>query len=517
MTQIHPDTRPDTTGDGGQRPQQPTASHDDRVWAAPTHDAPAQGEPTAPVWFGQTQGITTPEDRTEELPRDHAALGLPRVAGNPTLPAAGAHPAYPPFSQTPAGPPPSFPTRDGAEPAQPGKRRRLTELTAVAALAALLASGGTYAAVQLGDGSQSSSTANTSTLGRGADAGPVVQADATNPNWTATAAAVAPSVVAITVKSGQSEGQGSGVVIDAKGHILTNNHVVSGAGSNASITVTLNDGRTYKATIAGTDPSTDLAVITLSSVPSNLKPIAIGNSDDLKVGDPVMAIGNPLGLAGTVTTGIVSALNRPVTTAAEDNSQQQQDPFGQSLPGQDQQPQTSSDGDSVVTNAIQTSAAINPGNSGGALVNASGQLIGINSAIASLGSSSSSQSGSIGIGFAIPANEAKSIASQLISSGKAEHAFLGVTPGDGTASDGTSQRAGAEITAISANTPAAAAGLQKGDVVIAVNSERVDSALSLVANIRERAVGDKVTLTVLRNGKQLNLTATLVAKAAATN
>jgi putative serine protease PepD len=232
-----------------------------------------------------------------------------------------------------------------------------------------------------------------------------------------------------------------------------------------------------------------------------------------------MAIGNPLGLAGTVTTGIVSALNRPVTTQAEDNSQQQdQNPFGQGLPGQDQQqPQTGSDGTDVVTNAIQTSAAINPGNSGGALVNASGQLVGINSAIASLGSGSSGQSGSIGIGFAIPANEAKSIASQLISSGKAEHAFLGVSLADGSASDGTSQRAGAQIAAISANTPAADAGLQKGDVVVAVDSERVDSALSLVASIRERAVGDKVTLTVLRDGKKVDLTATLVAKSAATS
>jgi putative serine protease PepD len=525
MTQIHPDTRP-ATGDGGQPPQ-PATPETQEVWAAPTAhraDQPAaanvdptleqpstqpvqaaQDQPTTPVWFGQTQELATPDGRTQELPRDHAAFGLP---------AAGAHPAYPSLSQPPAGPPPSFPTRDGAEPAQPAKRRRLTELTAVAVLAALLASGGTYAAAQLVDGSQPSSSANTSALGRGADTGPVVQADATNPNWTATAAAVAPSVVAITVKSGQSEAQGSGVIIDAKGHILTNNHVVSGAGSGASITATLNDGRTYKATVAGTDPSTDLAVITLSGAPSDLKPIAVGNSDDIKVGDPVMAIGNPLGLAGTVTT-----VNRPVTTAAEDDSQpQQQDPFGQNLPGQDQQPQTGSDSTDVVTNAIQTSAAINPGNSGGALVNASGQLIGINSAIASLGSSSTSgQSGSIGIGFAIPANEAKSIASQLISSGKAEHAFLGVSLGDGTASDGTSQRAGAQITAISANTPAANAGLQKGDVVVAVDSERVDSALSLVANIRERAVGDKVTLTVLRNGKQVSLTATLVAKAAATS
>ena len=218
-----------------------------------------------------------------------------------------------------------------------------------------------------------------------------------------------------------------------------------------------------------------------------------------------MAIGNPLGLAGTVTTGIVSALNRPVTTAAEDDNSQQQNPFGQGQP----QTQTGGTGD-VVTNAIQTSAAINPGNSGGALVNASGQLIGINSAIASLGQSSgSSQSGSIGIGFAIPANEAKSIASQLIDKGTAKHAFLGVSLADGTASDGTSQRAGAQISQISQGTPAAQAGLRKGDVVVAVDGERVDSALALVANIRERGVGDKVSLTVLRDGKQLDLTATL--------
>jgi putative serine protease PepD len=447
----------------------------------------AQGELTAPVRSGHPP----------ELPREHAAFGAAPSGGQP---------AYPPVFQPPAGPPPSFPTRDGAEPAQPANRRRWTELTAVAALAALLASGGTYAVTQL-DSSQTSSAVSSSTLGRGTDTGPVVQANANNPNWTATAAAVAPSVVSITVDSGQASAQGSGVVIDGKGHVLTNNHVVSGVGQGATITVTLKDGRAYKATVAGTDPSTDLAVITLANPPSDVKPVAFGNSEDLKVGDPVMAIGNPLGLAGTVTTGIVSALNRPVTTSAD--TPQDQNPFA---PGSG----SSSDSAQVVTNAIQTSAAINPGNSGGALVNASGQLIGINSSIASLGSSSSGQSGSIGIGFAIPVNEAKSIAAQLIAKGTAEHAFLGVTLQDGTASDGSSQRAGAEVTSVSAGTPAANAGLRKGDVVIAVNSNAVDSSLALVANVRERAVGDKVTLTVLRAGKQLTLTTTLVAKSATT-
>ena len=448
-----------------------------------------QDEPTTPVWFGSTQ----------ELPTQHPAFG-----GVPS----GEHPAYPPVFQPPAGPPPSFPTRDGAEPAQPANRRRWTELTAVAAIAAILASGGTYAATQL-DSTQTSSTASSATLGRGTDAGPVVQANNTNPNWTATAAAVAPSVVSITVTSNQGTAQGSGVVIDTKGHVLTNNHVVDGVGSGATLTVTLRDGRAYKATVAGTDPSTDLAVITLTNPPSDLKPVAFGDSASLKVGDPVMAIGNPLGLAGTVTTGIVSALNRPVTTQSSDQSAPT-DPFGQGGSSSG----SGGDATSVVTNAIQTSAAINPGNSGGALVNASGQLVGINSAIASLGSSGSSQSGSIGIGFAIPVNEAKSIAGQLIAKGTAQHAFLGVTLQDGTATDGSSQRAGAQVTSVSPGTPAANAGLRRGDVVIGVDSDSVDSSLSLVANIRERAVGDKVTLTVLRSGKQLTLTTTLVAKSA---
>jgi putative serine protease PepD len=450
------------------------------------------------VWFGETR----------EIPREHAAFGLPQ---------SGVPSAYPPVFQPPAAPPPSLPTRDGAEPAQPGNRRRWTEVTAVALLAALLASGGTYAVTQLADNTQSSSAANSSALGRGTDQSPVVQADANNPNWTATAAAVAPSVVSIKVVSGQSEAEGSGVIIDSKGHILTNNHVVAGAGQGAQLTVTLNDGRAYKATVAGTDPSTDLAVITLTNPPKDLKPVALGNSDDIKVGDPVMAIGNPLGLAGTVTTGIVSALNRPVTTQAEEQQPQQPtDPFGQGQQGNQGNQGQGSDSSQVVTNAIQTSAAINPGNSGGALVNAAGQLIGINSSIATLGSSGSSQSGSIGIGFAIPVNEAKSIAQQLISKGSAQHAFLGVSLQDAMASDGTSQRAGAQVAAVTSGTPAAAAGLKKGDVIVAVNGERVDSTLSLVGNIRERSVGDKVALTVLRDGKELKLTATLVAKASPT-
>jgi putative serine protease PepD len=286
------------------------------------------------------------------------------------------------------------------------------------------------------------------------------------------------------------------VVIDDAGHVLTNNHVISGAGGNGEITVTLSDGRAYQATIAGRDPSTDLAVLTLQDPPEDLKPIALGDSEALKVGDPVMAVGNPLGLAGTVTTGIVSALNRPVTTSAEGSDSGQAEP--------------------VVTNAIQTSAAINPGNSGGALVNASGQLVGINSSIATLGASQGGQSGSIGIGFAIPVNEARTIAEQLIDKGEAQHAFLGVTSEDGTAKEGSATRTGATIREVNPGTPAAEAGLRSGDTVIAVDGEQVDSSLSLVAHIRERSVGDKVTLAVLRDGERVELTASLIARPGST-
>ncbi|MGL4745399.1 MAG: S1C family serine protease, partial [Dermatophilaceae bacterium] len=224
----------------------------------------------------------------------------------------------------------------------------------------------------------------------------------------------------------------------------------------------------------------------------------LGDSDALEVGAPVMAVGNPLGLAGTVTTGIVSALDRPVTTQGEGP---QDGPPGQGGAG----------AEPVVTNAIQTSAAINPGNSGGALVNASGQLVGINSSIASLGSSSG-QSGSIGIGFAIPINEARSIAEQLIDDGTASHAYLGVTPEDGTAKDGTATRAGARVQNVDAGTPAEQAGLRAGDVVIAVDGERVDSAESLVAQIRERTAEEKVTLTVIRDGRSSEVQATLAVR-----
>jgi len=400
--------------------------------------------------------------------------------------------------QTPAEPYPAASTQPGAEPAQPAKPRRLAELVTVAVLAAALASTGTYAVTRADDTASPAAQSRTSPA---TSAAPVVQADASAPNWSVTAAAVSPSVVAISVTSGQSGGQGSGVIFDAKGHIVTNNHVVAAGGAGSKISVTLNDKRTYDATVVGTDPSTDLAVIQLTDAPKDLKAIALGDANTLKVGEPVMAVGNPLGLAGTVTTGIVSALNRPVTTSNQDSA----DPSA-----------LQSAADPVVTNAVQTSAAINPGNSGGALVNASGQLVGINSAIASLGSSggSSSQSGNIGIGFAIPVNEAKSIADQLISTGKAQHAYLGVSSKDDIVADGSAKRAAALLTHVASGTPANKAGLRSGDAIIAIDGDSIDGSLSLVAQVRERTVGDKVTITFLRNGQSQEISVTLASRPA---
>ena len=404
----------------------------------------------------------------------------------------------------PTAPYPTYATALSTPPTQRlrlRRGRRIGEMTAVGLLSAALASGGTWGVISLTDPGPTGTTsaASSTAVGSGASVVPVSSAAKTNPDWNAVTAAVSPSVVSITVEGNGSGGQGSGVVIDDSGHVLTNHHVVSGAGDDAKITVTLSDGKTYAATIAGEDASTDLAVVTLTDPPDDLRPITIGSSQQLQVGDPVMAVGNPLGLSGTVTTGIVSALDRPVTTSSADEQEQQGSPFG---------PQQQSSSTPVVTSAIQTSAAVNPGNSGGALVDAAGRLVGINSSIATLGGSEG-QSGSIGIGFAIPVDEAQWIAEQLIEDGQAEHAFLGVTPSDGTAELGSATRSGAQIRSVSDGSPAEAAGLQEGDLVVGVDDSTVTSAESLVGIIHSHRIGTKVSLAVVRDGEEQTIEATL--------
>ncbi|MPM29761.1 Periplasmic serine endoprotease DegP [bioreactor metagenome] len=330
---------------------------------------------------------------------------------------------------------------------------------------------------------------------------PVVQGNGTAVDWATVAKSVEPAVVSITVTSGNNGAEGSGVILDTQGHIATNNHVVSG-GQNGQISVTLNNNTIHKATIVGTDPGTDLAVIKLTDPPSDLTPIAFGDVNKVAVGDPVMAIGNPLGLSGSVTTGIVSALHRPVRSSSSEN--QQQSPFSQG--------QTQSADTTVVTDAIQTSAAINPGNSGGALVNASGQLIGLTSSIATLGSSSNSQSGNIGIGFAIRADQVRAVTNELINKGSATTPLLGVSTTDGVSTVGGQQVVGAEVKSVSSGSPAAKGGVRTGDVITGMDGVPITGSVSLAARVRSQQVGDTVTLDVSRDATTQQIKVTLAGK-----
>ncbi|WP_432511289.1 S1C family serine protease [Kineococcus sp. SYSU DK001] len=373
----------------------------------------------------------------------------------------------------------------------------------IAVASALVASVVTVGAV----GAFGQDTSTTPSSSASSSSAPVQGVSETTVNWQAVVSAVAPSVVSVTVTGQGGEAEGSGVVYDASGYVVTNNHVVSGLGTGARITVTLSDGREYAATIKGTDAATDLAVIALTDPPSDLKAATFADSDDVVAGQAVMALGNPLGLSGSATTGIVSALDRPVLTTTE-STPSQQDPFGM------QQQQTT--GETAATNAIQTDAAINPGNSGGALLNSSGEVIGINSSIASLSSSaSSSQSGSIGLGFAIPSNEVEMIADQLIATGSAQHAWLGVSMSQqaATATVGDVTRQGAQVADVTSGSPAATAGVRAGDVITAVDGVTIDGYESLTATIRGKAVGSTVQLTVVRDGAEQTLDVTLTARA----
>ncbi len=391
-----------------------------------------------------------------------------------------------PWAAPPSGPPSSPDQRPaGRDRGRPG----WVGVVGASVLAAALASGATFAGVQALDDSPAPVAAASSTP----DA-PVQTGDGTSPDWTAVAAAVAPSVVTIQVSSEAGSGQGSGVVLDAEGNILTNNHVVSGAGEGADINVILADGRVFSdVEVVGLDPTTDLAVLRLTDPPQDLEPATLGSSADVVPGQEVMAVGNPLGLSDTVTTGIVSAINRPVTTQ-EQPEQAPQSPFGG-------QGQSQAQGEPVVTNAIQTDAAINPGNSGGALVDTSGAVIGVNSSIAS----TSAEAGSIGIGFAIPVDEAQRIAGELIDDGSADHALLGVSLQDGMASTDGATRQGAEVAEVVPGSAADQAGLQTGDTVVALDGDDVTGAESLTAQVRERAPGTEVTLSVVRSGESLNV------------
>ena len=320
-------------------------------------------------------------------------------------------------------------------------------------------------------------------------------------NWVTGASSKAlPSVVTISVSSASDGGSGSGVFLSADGYILTNAHVVtlSGASANPKITVKTLDGKIYPADIVGTDPNNDLAVIKISAA-SPFTPIEWADSSLVNVGDSVVALGAPLGLENSVTTGVISALNRTIQVASSDTNED-----GSSL-----QWWNGTGAAPVSLRVLQTDAAINPGNSGGALVNAQGQLIGINVAIATAGATtSSSQSGSIGVGFAITSNIAKRIAEELMKDGKASHALLGAMVGNaGQETDGFSS--GALVGELTPGGPGEKAGLKVGDIVTSFNGYKIDTAADLTAAVRAEPAGAKATLEVTRGTENITITVVL--------
>ena len=393
--------------------------------------------------------------------------------GRPTSDAYG-QPSYDAYA--PAAPSTAWtPTPSHARSSGNGGKIALavTGAVLVAVVAGTIGGAVGFTAARLTQPAASSVAAPAPALGNGS-------ADAPSPlvagSIAAVAAAVQPSVVQINVGAG--EGTGSGFVIREDGYILTNNHV---AGAGGPLSVTFSDGTNADAELVGTNAGYDLAVIKVDK--SGLPAVAFGSSGELKVGDTTIAIGSPLGLQGTVTSGIVSALNRPVSVGGENGQ-----------------------GETAFINAIQTDAAINPGNSGGPLVDGNGAVIGVNSAIMSLGSGLGGGAGSIGLGFAIPIDTASRIASELISTGKSSTPIIGVKLAmdyDGP---------GARVADVTPGGPAAAAGLLAGDVIIQLEGVPVQDGTDLIVDIRSLAPGETVTLTVDRDGQERTFDLTLAAQ-----
>jgi putative serine protease PepD len=384
----------------------------------------------------------------------------------------------------------TYPEPSPPLPAQPGVRHRPAWLApAAAAGAAALVFGG----IGVGIGAALDHDNSSAAGGGFTIAGSPVSTSAANPrSFAGIAAKVLPSVVSINVRGSGGSDTGSGVVLRSDGYVLTNNHVVANAARGGSVSVVFNDGSTATARIIGTDQEDDLAVIKVDK--TGLPAATLGSSSSVRVGDAVLAVGSPLGLSGTVTAGIVSALNRPVDTTQD--QQQPSDPFGLSRP----QATTT-----TVISAIQTDAAINPGNSGGPLLNAAGQVIGINSAIASTGSVAG-QAGNIGVGFAIPIDQVRVIAGELIKNGKASHPLIGVVLADATDSAGNDL---ARVQSVTSGGPADKAGIKVGDVIVAVAGQRAAGADAVIAAIRSHQPGQRVDITVERDGSRHTLTLTL--------
>ena len=399
------------------------------------------------------------------------------MTDTPSVPPPGERPTAPPPYTSPYPMPPSGGPPPPAGPA-PTRRGGRSGLVASVVATSLLVGGaagvagaaawdqwGTNGSDSAGPSAARSTSQVVATPDRPAAQGSVEQV----------AQQVLPSVVKIDVAGPQESGSGSGIILSSDGQILTNNHVVAIAGGSGSISVSFNDGSSAKAKVLGTDPLTDTAVIQAEGV-SGLTPATIGKSSDLAVGQGVVAIGSPFGLESTVTSGIVSALDRPVDVGSD---------------GQ---------GNTTAYPAIQTDAAINPGNSGGPLADLNGHVVGIDASIQTTGSSSTEQGGSIGLGFAIPIDEVMPIVDQMANGETPTHARLGISVSDVSSNSGATVTEGAQVRDVSNGSTADNAGLQNGDVITKVDDHQISGADSLVATIRSYRPGDEVTLTYQRGG-----------------
>lgn len=485
----------------GPTPTQPEQSAQN---AAPQGQA-ANGQPTQQFPYGQAslpqpqgqrnpyfnnpqQGNGNPFNPQPQQPRNN---GNPFANPNGQQPPRGGLFGFgTPGAGTPNGQGPQGSPQQPGQPNKPGASKTVNGIvTAVVAalVAAALCLGLGYAAITNGWVTVPTSSSLSNVTSNKSGSGSAIAKTGEAPDWQTVASGVSGSVVSIQTAMANGTAKGSGAIIDTEGHIITNNHVISGA---QQIQVTLANGNIYSAQLVGTDTTTDLAVIKLDNPPSGLKAVEFADSDKLAVGENVMAIGNPLGYDDTATTGIVSALNRPVTVTDDNNNE-------------------------IVTNAVQIDAAINPGNSGGPTFNAAGQVIGINSSIASTATSSDS-AGSIGIGFAIPSNLVKRVADEIIKDGSVKHVALGVViKSDTVEADGVT-RGGATITkssatgsAVVSGGPADKAGLKEGDTIVAFNGNAVNNNYSLLGFVRAAALGDKATLTIVRDGKTMDVDVTL--------
>ena len=484
-------------------------------------DAPQ--DPRSGTENGDTNAIENPEavEQTEASLNNSDESNAPAPA---PAPAAETEPLAPQSAVgSPTAPASNQPLdRDYAwTPTAPANSKRSNKVGIIAALAVGALIGGVSGAgvaawaVSANQGNNSSSATSNST-----PQNLTVNDTSSVNNVTAVAAKAAPSVVSIAVTGKSASGTGSGVILSKDGYILTNTHVITLDGETAdpTVQVTTTDGRLFAATVVGTDPIADLAVIKLKDA-TGLTPAEFGDSSKLNVGETAIAIGAPLGLNNTVTDGIVSALNRSISIASsaapksgDSSTPKSGSPFDfwQFDNGQGgTQGQQTTAAATISLPVIQTDAAINPGNSGGALFNSDGKVIGINVAIASAGqTSASSQSGSIGVGFAIPANLAQRVATEIIKNGKATHGLLGASVQDVSPTSGSSV-VGASIKTISPGGAAEKAGLRTGDTVTVFNGAPITSSTDLTAQVRFLAAGSSTSLTYVRGGNSSTAEVTL--------